>query len=46
MHAGSVKKRKLGTGRGKIEIMDPDWWKPMSGREAEAFVSGRYEDLN
>jgi len=25
------KKPKLGTLRGKIEVLDPDWWKPMGG---------------
>jgi len=35
------KKRTLGTLRGKIEIVDADWWKPMSDREAEDFLSGR-----
>jgi len=35
-------KPKLGTGRGKIVIIDPDWWKPMSDEEVEAFLDGRY----
>jgi len=35
------KKRTLGTLRGKIEIVDADWWKPMSDQEAEDFLSGR-----
>jgi prevent-host-death family protein len=35
------KKRTLGTLRGKIEIVDTDWWKPMSDQEAEDFLSGR-----
>ena len=35
-------KRKLGTLKGKIKIIDPDWWKPMSDEEAEAFIEGRY----
>jgi len=33
--------RALGTLRGKIQILDPDWWKPMTDEEVEAFVSGR-----
>lgn len=37
----AVKKRTLGTLRGKIEIVDADWWKPMSDQEAEDFLSGR-----
>jgi prevent-host-death family protein len=26
---------KLGTMRGKIQIFDPDWWKPMSDEEID-----------
>jgi len=37
----SRKKRKLGTLRGKIQILDVDWWKPMSDDEADASVEGR-----
>jgi antitoxin (DNA-binding transcriptional repressor) of toxin-antitoxin stability system len=35
------KKRTLGTLRGKIQVVDPDWWKPMTDVEAEDFLSGR-----
>jgi prevent-host-death family protein len=35
------KKRTLGTLKGKIQIIDADWWKPMNDREAEDFVAGR-----
>ena len=35
------KKRTLGTLKGKIEILDPDWWKPMTDEEVEAFLVGR-----
>jgi prevent-host-death family protein len=35
------KKPKFGTLRGKIVVNDPDWWKPMSDEEAEAFLEGR-----
>lgn len=35
------KKRKFGTLKGKIQILDIDWWKPMSEDEADAFVEGR-----
>jgi antitoxin (DNA-binding transcriptional repressor) of toxin-antitoxin stability system len=35
------KKRVLGTQRDKIQILDPDWWKPMTDEEAEDFVEGR-----
>ena len=39
--APSGKKRKLGTLKGKIKIIDPDWWKPMTEEESEAFIEGR-----
>jgi len=35
------KKRSLGTLKGKIQILDPDWWKPMTDEEAENFLAGR-----
>ncbi len=37
----SRKERALGTLRGKIQILDPDWWKPMSDDEVEDFLAGR-----
>ena len=36
------KERKLGTLKGKIKIIDPDWWKPMTDEEVEEFLNGRY----
>jgi prevent-host-death family protein len=39
--APARKKRKLGTLRGRIEIHDPNWWKPMTHEEADAFIEGR-----
>jgi len=33
--------RTLGTMKGQIQVRDPDWWKPMSNEETEAFVSGK-----
>jgi prevent-host-death family protein len=36
------RKRRLGTLRGKIQILDPEWWKPMTEEELEAFVQGHY----
>jgi prevent-host-death family protein len=36
------KKPKLGTMRGKVWELDPDWWKPMTEEETEAFLEGRY----
>ena len=38
----SRKKRKLGTLKGKIQIFDPDWWKPMSDKDVDDFLAGRY----
>jgi prevent-host-death family protein len=35
------RKRKLGTLRGQIEILDPNWWKPMTSEEADSFMEGR-----
>jgi prevent-host-death family protein len=37
----SHKKRLLGTLKGKIRIIDPDWWKPMSDEEVEDFLGNR-----
>jgi prevent-host-death family protein len=36
------KKRVLGTLRGQIKIIDPNWWKPMTDEEVEDFIAGRY----
>ena len=36
------KKPKFGTMRGKIKIIDPDWWKPMTEKEVDDFLEGRY----
>ena len=37
----SRKPRILGTLKGKIQVLDPDWWKPMSADEVEDFLAGR-----
>ncbi|MFZ0580538.1 MAG: type II toxin-antitoxin system prevent-host-death family antitoxin [Candidatus Acidiferrales bacterium] len=37
----SRKKRRLGTLKGKIQVLESEWWKPLSDDEAEAFVEGR-----
>jgi prevent-host-death family protein len=37
----SRKKRTLGTLKGKIQVLDPNWWKPMTDKEVEAFLAGR-----
>jgi len=36
------RKPKLGTMKGKVWEIDPDWWKPMTEDETEAFLGGRY----
>ena len=33
---------KLGTGKGKIKILDPNWASPMTEEDASAFLEGRY----
>ena len=35
------KKRTLGTLKGKIQVLDPNWWKPMAEDEVEDFLAGR-----
>jgi prevent-host-death family protein len=37
----SQKKRMLGTLKGKIQILDPDWWKPMTDEQSEDFIEDR-----
>jgi len=37
----SRKKRLLGTLKGKIQVLEPEWWKPMSEDEVDDFVEGR-----
>jgi len=39
--APSRKPRMLGTLKGKIQIVDPNWWRPMSDQEVEDLFSGR-----
>ena len=34
-------KPKLGTLKGKVAALDPDWWKPMDDDEVESFLDGR-----
>ena len=36
------KKLPLGMLRDKIVIHDPDWWKPMTDEDVDAFLDGRY----
>lgn len=35
------KKRTLGTLKGKIQVLDPGWWKPMTEDAVEDFLAGR-----
>ena len=37
----SRKQRTLGTLKGKIQIIEPGWWQPMSDEEVENLLSGR-----
>ena len=34
------KKPRFGTLKGKIQILDPDWWKPMTDEEVEKLFGG------
>jgi len=36
------KKRVLGSARGLIQEIDPDWWKPMTDEEVGDFHRGDY----
>ena len=36
------RKPKLGTMKDKIWVKNPNWWKPMTEEETEAFLEGRY----
>ena len=40
--AGVREKPKFGTMKDRIVIRDPDWWKPMTDAEVDAFLDGRY----
>jgi prevent-host-death family protein len=34
-------KPKFGTLKGKVTVLDSEWWKPMADDEVEAFIDGR-----
>jgi prevent-host-death family protein len=36
-----LKERILGSLKGRIQVLDPDWWKPMTDEEVDDFVAGR-----
>jgi len=38
---GHPEKPKFGTLKDRVAIIDPDWWKPMTGDEVDAFLDGR-----
>ena len=38
---GDSKKPKFGTLKGKVTVLDPDWWKPMTDDEVDALLDGR-----
>jgi prevent-host-death family protein len=38
----TTRRAKFGTFRERIQEIDPDWWKPMTEEEADAFLGGRY----
>ena len=40
--AGAREKPEFGTMRGRIVVHDPNWWKPMTDDEVDAFLEGRY----
>jgi antitoxin (DNA-binding transcriptional repressor) of toxin-antitoxin stability system len=42
IHKAKPKERVLGAARGLIKVEDPNWWKPMTDEEAEAFYRGEY----
>jgi prevent-host-death family protein len=35
------KHRKLGALKGRIQVLDRNWWKPMTEAEADDFLEGR-----
>jgi prevent-host-death family protein len=39
---GTREAPRLGTLKNKVAIEDPDWWKPMTDEQVEAFLEGRY----
>lgn len=35
------KEPAFGTLKGKVTVLDPDWWKPMTDAEIDALIDGR-----
>jgi prevent-host-death family protein len=40
--AKASRQPKFGTLKGRIIVNDPNWWKPMTDKELDDFVEGRY----
>ena len=40
--AGDREQPRFGTMKGRIVVNDPNWWKPMTDEEADAFLDGHY----
>jgi antitoxin (DNA-binding transcriptional repressor) of toxin-antitoxin stability system len=40
--ASSPEAPRFGSLKGRVVINDPDWWKPMTDEEVEAFLDGLY----
>lgn len=40
--SGKREKPEFGAMRDEIIDIDPDWWKPLTDEEVEAFLEGRY----
>ena len=36
-----AEKPTFGTLKGKVSILDPHWWKPMTGEDVDAFLDSR-----
>jgi prevent-host-death family protein len=34
-------KPKFGTLKGKVMVLDPEWWRPMTDDEVDALIDGR-----
>jgi prevent-host-death family protein len=34
-------KPKFGTLKGKVSVLDPDWWKPMTGEDVDELLDSR-----
>jgi len=41
MTKANPEKPKFGTLKGKVTALDPDWWKPTTNDEVDAFRDGR-----